>query len=113
MRQITIAAALLSLSLGLVPAIQATAADKPACRDASGQAVSCPETAPNTPKAQDGVTVVAPAAPLQTDPGPVRASPDRTIPPMATALCKDGRYDNSPQPTSACSIHGGVAQWLR
>lgn len=35
-----------------------------------------------------------------------------TIPPGATAICKDGTYSFSQNRRGTCSGHGGVAEWL-
>lgn len=103
MRRI-ILAAILSLALAPAAFAESTAAK---CIDAAGKPTACPQP----PKGEVNIT-----APVRTpDEGlsPTLKSPDSTIPPMATALCKDGTYSKSPQPTTACSIHGGVAQWVR
>ena len=36
----------------------------------------------------------------------------QAVPPGATAKCKDGTYSTSDVRQGACSVHGGVAEWL-
>ena len=105
MRRIVLAAL---VSLALTPAAWAQGAQpQDQCKDADGKPIACPT--PSKPE----VTVKAPPhKPTPPPEGPTVKSPDSTIPPMATALCRDGSYSNATQPGASCAIHGGVAQWL-
>ena len=37
----------------------------------------------------------------------------KSVPPGATALCRDGTYSFSKSRRGTCSHHGGVAKWLK
>ena len=106
----TIALAALA-SLALAPAALAQPASGSAaaqdCKDANGRTIAC---GPQHSKAE--VQVASPLRKPPPDVSPTLKSPDSTIPPMARALCKDGTYSNAPYPVNACSIHGGVQQWV-
>lgn len=39
-------------------------------------------------------------------------TPDNSVPPGASARCRDGTYSFSKNRRGTCSHHGGVAQWL-
>jgi hypothetical protein len=49
----------------------------------------------------DGNTVHSPAQ-----------TPDGSVPPGATAQCRDGSYSFSQHRSGTCSSHGGVSSWL-
>jgi hypothetical protein len=95
------------LSLALAPALAVHAAEK--CRDSAGKVIACPK---DTKKDGSEVTVASPPPFNRPPPNPTKLSPDRTIPPMATALCQDGFYSNATNQAVACEVHGGVKQWV-
>ena len=105
MRSIVLAAA---ACMALAPAVPAFAADKgdKTCHDDAGRVIACP--APDKNEVNVAATHFN-----KPETGPINKRPDLAIPPMATAVCRDGAYYNGTQPGAACDAHGGVAQWLR
>jgi hypothetical protein len=57
---------------------------------------------PDTYRNRDGETVPRPSR-----------TPDGSIPPGATARCRDGAYSFSRHRSGTCSGHGGVVAWIR
>jgi len=67
--------------------------------NAAGEATAAPTTPPHFYINKDGERVQSPTY-------------SKTVPPGATAQCRDGSYSFSRNHRGTCSHHGGVSRWL-